>query len=65
MNYVSPQGAVDLGTLGGSYSLAFSINNLGEVVGESETGETDADGNPVVHAFLYQRGVMRDLGTLP
>ncbi len=49
----------DLGTLGGTYSLANGINNSGQVVGEAAT----SDGN--AHAFLYSdSGSMQDLGTL-
>jgi len=48
----------DLGTLGGSYSIGYGINNSGEVTGFIYTA-----GNP--HAFLYTPGVgMQDLGTL-
>ena len=47
----------DLGTLGGSTSIATAINDRAEVVGWSTTatGET--------HAFLWRQGRMTDLGT--
>ena len=49
----------DLGTLpGGGYSYGREINELGQVAGYSET----ASGRE--HAFLWQNGKMRDLGTL-
>lgn len=50
-----------LGSLGGGYSVATGLNNTGAVVGSS-TAETP-DG-PAAHAFLYERGAMRDLNTL-
>lgn len=50
--------AVDLGTLGGSWSLPTAINGTGDVVGNSET----ADGS--VHAFLARASGIGDLGTL-
>jgi probable HAF family extracellular repeat protein len=52
----------DLGTLGGTFSRATAINDKGDVVGFS----TPAGGRTTdPHCFLWQRGVMRDLGTLP
>src|SRR5919202_1756487 len=44
----------DLGTLGGSYSYAWGINDEGTVVGEAAT--TGAD-----HAFVYKNSQMSDL----
>lgn len=48
----------DLNTLGGTRSLAFDINNSGQVVGYADTNSGDS------HAFLYSSGIMKDLGTL-
>jgi probable HAF family extracellular repeat protein len=45
----------DLGTLGGSNSYAFGINNHGDVVGSSETPKCE------FHAFVYADGGMTDL----
>src|SRR5438093_6571617 len=50
----------NLGTLGGTYSVATGINDFGRVVGvSSTTGDVDR------HAFLRTKtGGMQDLGTL-
>ena len=48
----------DLGTLGGNYSSATSINASGQIVGVSRTT------SGTEHAFLWQDAVMTDLGTL-
>lgn len=57
----SPQ-VIDLGTLGGPNSSAYGINNFGQVVGTSDLAE--ADGSIRQHAFLWESGVMTDIGTL-
>ncbi|WP_223165092.1 PEP-CTERM sorting domain-containing protein [Massilia frigida] len=49
----------ELGALGGKEggSMAFDINNLGQIVGEGNS-------ESVQRAFLYENGVLRDLTTL-
>lgn len=50
---------VDLGTLGGTNSIASCVNNRGTVAGHSNTA-----GDKAQHAYLLQGGNMTDLGTL-
>jgi len=50
--------AEDLGHLGSSVSMAYDINDRGEVVGYTKIGRT------TVHGFLFRNGTMIDIGSL-
>ncbi len=50
---------IDLGTLGGAYSIAFAINDADQVVGHSRI-----DGDNDMYPFIWQNSVMTNLGTL-
>jgi probable HAF family extracellular repeat protein len=52
----------DLGTLGGTYSYAFGMNNAGKVAGGAATASQV--GGLAQTAFLWSRGQMQNLGTL-
>jgi len=49
----------DLGTLGGSESFAYAINDRGEIVGSSRLA-----GNNSTHGFVFGSGTMKDLNPL-
>ena len=51
----------DLGTLGGpgTFSTAYALNNVGQVVGQSETSPSVS---VPLSAFLWQNGKMQDIG---
>jgi len=59
----------DLGNLGGAlFSQAQDINARGQAIGASDLpGDTNFFAGPFInfHAFLWQQGVLTDLGTLP
>ena len=66
---------VDVGTLGGSVSWAGTVNDRGQVVGASFNTVPDPFGNSLaipspfgvgtqLRAFLWEDGVIKDLGTL-
>ena len=52
----------DIGTLGGDFAEARSINDRGQIVGSSTA--TTIPGLAYYRAFLWERGIMWDLGTL-
>ena len=50
---------VDLGTLGGSCTFAYALNNRGQVVGQSTLS-----GDQTSHPYIWDGNKMTDLGTL-
>jgi probable HAF family extracellular repeat protein len=63
----------DLGTLGGNSSKGSVINDSGQIAGLSQIQAVDPNGfvacggspgSQMVHAFLFENGKMKDIGTL-
>jgi probable HAF family extracellular repeat protein len=55
----------NLGHLGGGGGFANDINNAGQIVGSSYTTIWSELLGPILHAALWQNGVVTDLGLLP
>jgi len=47
----------------GAWATAYGINDAGQIVGSSQTGEVTQDGFPIWHAVLWQDVAIVDLGT--
>jgi probable HAF family extracellular repeat protein len=58
-DHLSRYTVADIGTLGGTFGEANGMNNKGWVVGDATL-----PGDIVRHAFLWRKGVTKDLGTL-
>ena len=58
-------GFSDIDTLGGSFTRVYGMNDLGQIVGESESSSLSfVDKLNEQHAFLWQDGSMTDLGAI-
>jgi len=64
--WTKSQGMKDLGTLGGTDSAAFYINERGQIAGWSFTDATinSTTGTPTQDPFFWENGKMLDLGNL-
>ncbi|MBV9850198.1 MAG: hypothetical protein JO250_11035 [Armatimonadetes bacterium] len=55
----------DLGTLGGDESVAYAINNRGQIVGGADTHVRGPDGEYITYVFLWSGGAKRKLNNMP
>lgn len=64
--WTKSRGMEDMGTLGGTDSAGFAINDRGQIAGWSFTNTTPnpSTGVPTLDPFLWENGKMLDLGTL-
>jgi probable HAF family extracellular repeat protein len=57
--YYNGVSRIDIGSFGGTFSIAHGINSLDQIVGGS-----NLSGDAVEHAFIYQNSQLTDLNTL-
>ena len=55
----------DLGNLGGDESVAYAINNRGQIVGGADTGVKGKDGEFDTFVFLWNGGAKHQINALP
>ncbi len=55
----------DMGSLGGQESVAYAINNRGQLVGGADTGVKGRDGEFDTFVFLWSGGAKRKISALP
>jgi probable HAF family extracellular repeat protein len=55
----------DMGNLGGEESVAYAINNQGQLVGGADTGVTGKDGEFDTFVFLWSHGSKHKISVLP
>ena len=58
-SWTASGGIVDLGTFGGTSSIAYGVNKWGQVVGQAALPN-----NTTSHAFLFDNGLLKDLNDL-